>query len=87
MHADASRSSMTSVASDRVATRRCPHRFKIFVASPATSEEVLSDESEQSEVQALPPVNLDRARQVDCQARDNRTGSVPSSQIEQGAKR
>jgi hypothetical protein len=39
------------------------------------------------DVQALPPVNLDRARQVDYQPRDNRTGSVPSSQFEEGAKR
>jgi sporulation protein YlmC with PRC-barrel domain len=40
-----------------------------------------------SDVEALPPVNLDRARQVDYQPRDIRTGSVPSSRFEEGAKR
>src|ERR1022692_2613704 len=35
VHAKAARSSMTSVASSRVATRRFPHRFKMFAASHA----------------------------------------------------
>jgi sporulation protein YlmC with PRC-barrel domain len=40
-----------------------------------------------SDVQALPLVNLDRARQVGYQPRDNRTGSATASQFEVGAKR